>query len=472
MKKDIIKKFTTNKILLGITGFIVTLVVIYLCVSMYFINHFYFKTKINGVNASCKTVAEVEEELSHGADSYSLELIGRNDIDAKITASDIDLKYSPNGKIEELKDCQNPFGWIISIFKKESYEVPGVISYNKDKLKKSFNNLPYFDKANIVKPKNASFKYTNDGYEIVPEVYGNKVKTSLLYDNVVNAIVNREPSLDLDAIDCYENPTFTSKSQEVLDAKNLLDKYVSANITYKIGDNTVVVDGSLIHNWLNVSKDMNVTISDSKVYNFVLSLANKYNTVGKTREFNSSTGKVVKVSGGSYGWKINVSEETNSLISLIKEGTTTTRTPIYSQKAKVMGPSDIGDTYVEIDLSKQHLWFYKDGSLVTEGDVVTGNISKKTDTPPGVYFLNYKEKNATLKGEDYSTPVDFWMPFNGGIGLHDAKWRNKFGGDIYKTSGSHGCVNCPPELAKTIFENIEAGTPVVCYFEESQKESK
>ena len=251
-----------------------------------------------------------------------------------------------------------------------------------------------------------------------------------------------------------------------------MDKYVSANITYKIGDNTVVVDGSLIHNWLNVSKDMNVTISDSKVYNFVLSLANKYNTVGKTREFNSSTGKVVKVSGGSYGWKINVSEETNSLISLIKEGTTTTRTPIYSQKAKVMGPSDIGDTYVEIDLSKQHLWFYKDGSLVTEGDVVTGNISKKTDTPPGVYFLNYKEKNATLKGEDYSTPVDFWMPFNGGIGLHDAKWRNKFGGDIYKTSGSHGCVNCPPELAKTIFENIEAGTPVVCYFEESQKESK
>lgn len=135
MKKDIIKKFTNNKILLGITGFIVTLVVIYLCVSMYFINHFYFKTKINGVNASCKTVSEVEEELSHGADSYSLELIGRNDIDAKITASDIDLKYSPNGKIEELKDCQNPFGWIISIFKKESYEVPGVISYNKDKLK-------------------------------------------------------------------------------------------------------------------------------------------------------------------------------------------------------------------------------------------------------------------------------------------------------------------------------------------------
>ena len=137
-----------------------------------------------------------------------------------------------------------------------------------------------------------------------------------------------------------------------------------------------------------------------------------------------------------------------------KKGTTATITPIYAQKAKVMGPSDIGDTYVEIDLSKQHVWFYKDGSLVTEGDVVTGNLSKKTDTPPGVYFLNYKEKNATLKGEDYSTPVDFWMPFNGGIGLHDAKWRNKFGGDIYKTSGSHGCVNCPPELAKTFFFNF------------------
>lgn len=57
------------------------------------------------------------------------------------------------------------------------------------------------------------------------------------------------------------------------------------------------------------------------------------------------------------------------------------------------------------------------------------------------------------------------MPFNGGIGIHDAIWRSQFGGNIYKTNGSHGCVNAPPYLAQKIFENIEPGTPIVCYYE-------
>jgi lipoprotein-anchoring transpeptidase ErfK/SrfK len=99
-----------------------------------------------------------------------------------------------------------------------------------------------------------------------------------------------------------------------------------------------------------------------------------------------------------------------------------------------------------------------------EGDVVTGNVSLNDATPVGIYRLKYKEKNATLKGEGYSSPVSFWMPFNGGIGIHDANWRSVFGGEIYKTNGSHGCINSPYNLAQTIFDNINAGTPVVCYY--------
>lgn len=107
---------------------------------------------------------------------------------------------------------------------------------------------------------------------------------------------------------------------------------------------------------------------------------------------------------------------------------------------------------------------YKNGSLVVQGDVVTGNVSENDATPAGVYRLKYKERNATLKGQGYSSPVSYWMPFNGGIGIHDANWRSVFGGEIYKTGGSHGCVNSPYDLAKTVFENIDAGTPVVCYY--------
>jgi len=146
------------------------------------------------------------------------------------------------------------------------------------------------------------------------------------------------------------------------------------------------------------------------------------------------------------------------------EGKSISKEPAYYQTATAHGKDDIGNTYVEVDLVGQHIWFYKNGLLITQGDVVTGTYgSDKTRTPVGIYKIDYKETNATLVGENYAAPVDFWLPFNGGIGIHDAGWRTAFGGELYKTGGSHGCVNSPYEVAKTIFNNIEVGTPVVCY---------
>ena len=125
-----------------------------------------------------------------------------------------------------------------------------------------------------------------------------------------------------------------------------------------------------------------------------------------------------------------------------------------------------GDTFVEVDMSKQYLWFYKDGYIVAEGNVVSGNLSENgCATPAGVYSLNNKQRDTNLVGPNYVSPVSFWMPFiKNSIGLHDASWRNEFGGEIYKTSGSHGCVNLPYSLAQSIYSNISVGTPVVCYY--------
>ena len=109
------------------------------------------------------------------------------------------------------------------------------------------------------------------------------------------------------------------------------------------------------------------------------------------------------------------------------------------------------------------MYFYKDGKKILESDFVSGNVSKGYTTPPGLFSLTYKQRDATLKGQGYASPVKFWMPFNGGIGFHDASWRNTFGGTIYKKNGSHGCVNMPYAAAKTLFENVYAGMPVICY---------
>ena len=236
--------------------------------------------------------------------------------------------------------------------------------------------------------------------------------------------------------------------------------------TQEFDDEIEILDGSIINEWLEVDQFMNVVINENKVKEYLNDLSLKYDTYGKTRTFKTTTGKTVEVAGGNYGWKIDKTKEFDELINNIKNGETIKKEPLYIQKAWGTRENDIGNTYVEINLTNQCLWFYKNGELIVQGDVVTGNVSRGNATPQGTYILNYKQKNATLKGAGYSSDVKYWMPFNCNIGIHDASWRGSFGGSIYKTDGSHGCVNAPEYLAKKIYENIEPGTPIVCYKEE------
>ncbi|MFW2487294.1 peptidoglycan binding domain-containing protein [Clostridium chromiireducens] len=458
------RKDKSNKVIPGVVVSLSILTAVYLGLSLYFTNHFHFGSIINGIDVSGKTVEEAETKLASEINLYTLELDERGDMTETIKAADIGLKHDSN-KIKELKDKQNPFNWISTIFKKDESEASQIVTYDEELLNKTLNNLACITSSNTVEPKNASFEYKDGSYEIIDEVLGNKINKNALHDAVGDAVLNGKAKLDLSASNIYENPKYTSKSQEVIDTKNTLDKYTGLKITYKSGDKTEVLDGSTIHNWLGVNKDMEITFNEDKVKNYVYKISSVFNTFGNTRNFVTTTKKTIQVSGGNYGWIVNNSKEVKDIIEAVKNGQDITKEPAYSQTALAKGSNDIGDTYVEINMTKQHLWFYKNGALVVEGDVVTGNASTNTLTPAGTYVLNYKERNATLVGEDYSSPVEYWMPFNGNIGIHDASWRNEFGKQIYLTNGSHGCVNSPYELAKTIYQNIDAGTPIVGYYE-------
>ena len=126
-------------------------------------------------------------------------------------------------------------------------------------------------------------------------------------------------------------------------------------------------------------------------------------------------------------------------------------------------------TYVFVSIPDQHLTYFVDGKPVMDCPVVTGNTLAGHSTPRGTYTLNYKSRNIVLKGredngDEYQSFVSYWMAFIGSsYGLHDATWRSNFGGDIYQTSGSHGCVNMPYESAKELYGLIDAGTLVLIY---------
>lgn len=445
---------------------IISILAVYLILALFFRNHFYFGTRVNGINISCNTIENADNKLKTSFDKYSLELIERNNEKEIIQGNKIDLKYESKDSLKNLKENQNPFLWGIKIWNSDLRNTnESTISYDEYKLQDIFNKLSCFDSTKIVEPKNANFKYTNEGYLIEDEVYGNKVDRDVFFNCIVACIIEGKRTLNLDETGCYDNPKYKADSKEVSEAKEILDKYASTKIYYSFDEKMELVDGTIISSWLYVDNNMNVKIDEDKLNAYIKELASKYNTFGKPRTFTTSIGKTIEVTGGFYGWKINNAEEAKALINNIKNGQTLVKEPIYSQKAVSREENDIGDSYVEINLTRQHLWFYKKGALVTQGDVVTGNENRNTPTPVGTYFLNYKQKNATLKGAGYSSEVTYWMPFNGNIGIHDAKWRNSFGGNIYKTNGSHGCVNAPNYLASTIFDKIDAGTPIICYKE-------
>lgn len=218
-------------------------------------------------------------------------------------------------------------------------------------------------------------------------------------------------------------------------------------------------------------KGADLPINEEEVEKFVQEFARKYNTVGKTREFTSLSGKKIKVSGGDYGFAVSQDKEIKQLVKDLKSGKEIKREPVWAMSGFVdySQTDDVGDTYVDISLADQHLWYFKDGKKVVDCPVVTGNRYQH-DTPTGTFSLSYKQRGATLRGDNgdgsrYESPVSYWMPFYGNYGMHDAPWRSSFGGKIFQGGGSHGCVNMPIPAAKKLFENLaEKNVPVIVHW--------
>lgn len=439
------------------------IVFIYILLGLFFIDHFFIGTKINGIDISLKSVKEVKKEIEEEIEGYQLNILGRNNGSLNINGKDIDLKVEDETILYEINENQNPLLWIRGVLGKEKYVTDAILKYNEEKLENILNNSIYFDSTNVVQPKNASFIYDGEDFIIVDEVEGNLIDTDILYIKINKAINSYENQLNLENENCYVNPKYYSGSKKIKDTQAVLNTYARSEIIYILGDQQEVLDSSEFYDWINIDDEINISFNEEKIKKYVNDLSKKYDTVGINREFKTAFGKNITLSGGYYGWKINKSKEILTIIENLKSGESIKREPEYLQRAICRGDNDIGDTYVEISISNQTIWYFKNGQLIVSGDIVSGNKNKGNGTPTGVYEVTYKQKNATLNGSNYSSKVTYWMPFNGNIGIHDASWRYSFGGNIYLNDGSHGCVNLPKYVAKKIYENIEAGTPVICY---------
>lgn len=466
------KKRRGRKALIVAGCLLVFLIVVYLGVALFFNSHFLYGTKINGVDFSLKNVEQVEAYMKEQVENYTLTLEESDGTKEVIDGTDIGLEYVPDDELEQLVKGQQKFLWVKCFWEPEEITAKVGVTYDEDSLTEVMGNLECMDGEKQISSENAYPKFNGTEFEIVPEVVGTKLDEEVFTATVKEAVNGFQETVNLEEKDCYILPKYVSDSEEVIKAAEKMNSYLGAKITYELGSQTEVVDSEKIAEWVKVSKKkMKVSFKKEKVKEYIQNLASKYDTKYKAKTFTTASGNTVKVEGGSYGWQINQDGEYEQLIKDIKKGKTVSREPEYSSRAASHDGAGVGGTYAEVDLTNQHMYFIKDGKVVLESDVVTGNPNKGNGTPQGVYTLSYKSRDAVLRGEkqpdgtyEYETPVAYWMPFNGGIGFHDATWQPSFGGDRYLSHGSHGCVNMPKEKAAKLYDLIDSGTPVVCYY--------
>ncbi len=447
-------------VLLFLVGLIV---VVYFGFVAFFSGHYYFRTYINEIKCEGKSIHSIHDTLIEKSKSYVLKINGREGMSDEITSSEIELVPEFGEEFKRVLNSQNPFLWPISIFRDSHYEIDTVANYSEDLLKDKIKSLTFFDHMNIRAPKDA---YLGDpaatGYEIVPEYPGTTLNREMTEEKIRDAVDGLVSDLDLDSEGCYREAKIKSDDKELKALCDNLNQYAKTEITYVFGNDTEVVNGDIIKDWLEV-EGTSVSMNAEAVRGYVNGLSRKYDTWGMKREFQTTSDNTITLAPGAYGWWIDRPKETEELIEAIKTGQSGIRTPVYRAMAAQYGDPDYGDSYVEINLTRQHLWVYKDGEIVVESDFVSGNVNKGNGTPTGIYAITYKERDATLKGENYSSDVSFWMPFNGNVGMHDASWRGSFGEEIYLTNGSHGCINLPVEKAKEIYNIVEKNEAVIVY---------
>lgn len=450
----------------------------YGAVSYYYTNHFFKGTWINGINVSNMTAYDVENLLSQNSDNYSIQVISRNLDGQTISGDQIDYHYISSGEVLSLLKEQQAYKWITGLYEQHSYTVAENDTFDKSLLQEQLKALNCAQEANQVAPENAYVAFQNDQFIIVPETEGSQLNIKRAYSLLETAVANNEDTVDFSSnSEAYETAEITQDSAELQSALEACNNYTNASITYTFGDYyTETLDGDTIKGWLQFDEKGQLiwdeTTFQQYIADYVAQLAATYNTVGTSREFYTTSGRTVYVYGSAYGWAIDQAAEVAQLTQEIQSGTQTTREPNWSQTANAYGANDLGDTYIEVDLSNQHMYYYQYGSVIFESDFVSGNMAyTDRQTHAGIFTLYYKKSpdvlRGTMKGDgtyEYEAKVQYWMPFDGGIGFHDASWRSSFGGDIYLTSGSHGCINLPPANAGILYDLIDYNVPIVCFY--------
>ena len=425
---------------------------------------FGFQTNINGIDCSFLNIYSAEKKLEKEMNNSQITLKFADNKEYICLGAFFEFNISNNEQLNDVIHSQK------NGQSKELYSLPNLYNVNEDKVKEYLSSLSVFNEKNQRKPQNASLEWNKEKkqYYIKEEVYGNELDFNAAYDYMVNSLKNGKTLVDFTQITSI-TPDILSSSKELKEQLSKINKVVSQSITYKLHDgSTYVLDSEVLKDWVKKDDNGNYSIDiDNNVSKFVDTLNKKAQYTLTSTKFNATgIGQISIAFGRKTTVNINKDKEIERLKKKLKENPQkTTWNVTYESTTDYTNLK----TYVELDISRQRVWMYLNGKKILDTPCVTGNVAGGYSTPGGIFRLTYKTTNTVLEGYNsdgsrYASPVTFWMPFNGGIGFHDASWRSTFGGNIYMTNGSHGCVNLPYQAAKTLYNNINTSMPIIVYY--------
>ena len=451
-------------------------------------NYFFNGTTINGVDCSDMTAKEAETKIKEQAANYTLNVKFKDNDTKSVSGKDIDYTYAGDGSVESVLKKQNSFLWFLGNGGKEK-DSQVTMQYSQEKLDAVIDGFDEFQSADGENaPASAYITFQNNEFEIVDAVMGEGMDLTLAKQCIENALINADTEVDLEKAGVYDGTLVTADDETLNAQKDQLNELVRASITYSMPDGTTqVLDGNTMKDWLAVDADGNYSKDENqwneRVKEYVANLAAAIDTNGKDHTF-PATGIEggVTISQEGYGWKVDQEQEIAKIAEEVDAHAADAREPQYAQRefAASTENNGFGKTYVEVDASRQHIWLYKDGNLVVDGDCVTGLMEQSSYTKPGIYTTAAKESQKKLHGElqadgsySWERDVDSWIPFNGEIGFYDASWRSSFGGNLYLTAGSTtGSVALPTAVAQALYDNVDDGTPVIIYYSEAYEVSE
>ncbi|MBO4373940.1 MAG: L,D-transpeptidase [Lachnospiraceae bacterium] len=401
-------------------------------------------------------------------DDYSLTILKDGMIVGVINGSDITKKRSalPIGRIHDEIASGEVFPDLSS---DKDHSIIKNLNYDEDLIDKCIRQLEFVsvlpDHPQLV----VRIAMNGDGiYELEDNHDSLKDKDKLIA-SIRQAIEEGDDLLDLSEVDYDIDLPYSEDQLETIVFFDEIKKWQDVKILLEDMGSSMTLEGKDIAD-LIVSNDGSTPLmgtdkkpilSEAKLDDICIGIRDDFTSFDSTFWWKKHNGGTVSFNHVKYGVEVDKEKTFELLKDAITSGKDYSGTPVYTEESK---HNRLGDTYVEVDMTAQKMYFFQNGKLKMESDVVTGNHARHNDTPQTIEPIYFMQKNRVLVGENYRTPVKFWMAFHNHVGLHDANWRSKFGGDIYKTDGSHGCVNLPTKTAEELYGYVRVGTPVITYY--------